>query len=41
MREALSQEGHEVVAVESGSEAISLLNQEDFDCVLLDVRMPP
>jgi DNA-binding NtrC family response regulator len=40
LREALSKEGHEVVTAETGMEAISMLGKDNYDCVLLDVRMP-
>ena len=32
--------GHDVAAVENGSEALAALEKEDFDLVLMDVEMP-
>lgn len=32
--------GHKVTAVESGSEALELLREEHFDCILMDIQMP-
>jgi len=40
LREALVKEGHEVVTAENGAEAVALLGENSFDCVLLDIRMP-
>ena len=37
---AVNSLGHDVVQVESGSEAIDLANTEDFDTILLDIIMP-
>lgn len=39
-RDALEDEGHEVVLARSGSEALSMLNTYDFDLVLTDMNMP-
>ncbi len=36
----LVNEGHEVIDVDSGIEAINQLNQTDFDLVLMDISMP-
>jgi PAS domain S-box-containing protein len=36
----LSKLGHEVACVESGEEALKLLGEEAFDCVLMDIQMP-
>ncbi|GAB4151727.1 MAG: sigma-54 dependent transcriptional regulator [Planctomycetota bacterium] len=36
----LEAEGHEVVRVGDGKEAIELLGQRSFDCVITDVRLP-
>lgn len=36
----LRKEGHEVVAVENGYEALKILDERAFDLVLLDVMMP-
>ncbi len=40
LREALAKEGYEVVTAESGAEALTLAAGDQFDCVLLDIRMP-
>jgi two-component system, sensor histidine kinase len=32
--------GHKVTCVEGGAEAIAIVEQTDFDVVLMDVRMP-
>lgn len=39
-RGLLAKQGHSAVAVSSGSEALSALQQQDFDLVLMDVQMP-
>jgi CheY-like chemotaxis protein len=36
----LEERGHRVTAVENGAEAVKLLEQEEFDLVLMDDRMP-
>ncbi len=36
----LSREGHKVVVVQNGVEAIKLLNSKGFDLVLCDLVMP-
>ncbi|KAB1441628.1 response regulator [Pseudodesulfovibrio senegalensis] len=36
----LEKQGHAVVAASSGREALSVLRQEEVDCVLMDVNMP-
>lgn len=36
----LEKRGHKVLAVNNGKEAINLLEREDFDVVLMDIRMP-
>jgi CheY-like chemotaxis protein len=36
----LSRAGHAVVCVENGAEAVSAAAAEDFDVILMDVRMP-
>lgn len=38
--EILSDEGHEVVGVESGSKGLAVLKNEPFDILLTDLRMP-
>ena len=40
LAEILRLEGYDVTAVESGGSALSLLNEQDIDLVLLDIRMP-
>jgi len=40
VRHALTQRGHEVRTAGNGKEAMALLGQEEFDVVLLDLRMP-
>ena len=40
VRHALTQRGHEVRTSGNGKEAMTLLGQEEFDVVLLDLRMP-
>jgi DNA-binding NtrC family response regulator len=37
---ALGKLGHEVVTTESGEVALSLLRQEHFDCLVVDLRIP-
>jgi len=36
----LRDQGYEIQSVQSGKEAIDLICHEDFDCVLMDIRMP-
>ncbi len=36
----LSKQGHEVIAVESGTEALTVLDERDVDLVLTDLRLP-
>jgi len=38
--EALSDENYEVIAVDDGIKAVDKAQKDNFDCVLLDVRMP-
>ena len=40
LREALAKEGYDIMTAESGAEAVEVLGQSHFDCVLLDIRMP-
>jgi CheY-like chemotaxis protein len=39
-RELLESYGIKVVVAENGEEAIALLGEEQFDCVLMDIQMP-
>ncbi|MBQ1492540.1 MAG: response regulator transcription factor [Blautia sp.] len=36
----LTHEGHEMVPAYDGEEAISLLSQDSYDCIILDIMMP-
>jgi PAS domain S-box-containing protein len=36
----LSKAGHEVVLAEDGGRAVEILENRDFDCVLMDIQMP-
>ncbi len=38
--DALRDAGHELVGVSSGDEALRQLKEEEFDCVVSDIRMP-
>ncbi|MBW2122357.1 MAG: sigma-54-dependent Fis family transcriptional regulator, partial [Deltaproteobacteria bacterium] len=38
--EAMGKEGYEALVVSTGEEALSRLNHEDFDLVILDLRLP-
>lgn len=38
--EALRSDGYEVLTASSGEEALELLSEQSFDCILLDVMMP-
>lgn len=40
IKKSLEAEGHTVKTAEDGEKAISILNDETFDCILLDVIMP-
>ncbi|WP_051330011.1 response regulator [Niveispirillum irakense] len=40
LRLVLEEEGHEVVALQSGLEAAHRVLQESFDCVIVDLHMP-
>jgi len=39
-KETLEELGHRVIATESGSEGLELVQQRDFDLVFLDLKMP-
>ncbi len=39
-KETLEELGHRVIATENGSEALELVEQQDFDLVFLDLKMP-
>ncbi|MFW6005696.1 MAG: response regulator, partial [Desulfonatronovibrionaceae bacterium] len=36
----LEKDGHEVVIAGDGKQAVDLLRQQDYDCVLMDIQMP-
>lgn len=40
LSETLKDEGYEIVEVTNGDEAVKEVKKSDFDCVLMDVRMP-
>jgi two-component system nitrogen regulation response regulator GlnG len=40
LREALSDEGHEITEVDNGEDALRALTERDFDVAFLDIRMP-
>jgi len=40
LRRLLEQNGHEVVTVHNGREAVEALRQQEFDVVLMDIQMP-
>jgi Response regulator containing CheY-like receiver, AAA-type ATPase, and DNA-binding domains len=40
LSETLKDEGYEIIEVTNGDEAVKEVKKSDFDCVLLDVRMP-
>ncbi len=40
LNEVLSEEGHEVEIVENGDDALERLGSEDYDVILLDIKLP-
>ena len=40
LTEALSEEGHEVEAIDNGEDALDKLESEDYNVILLDIKMP-
>ncbi len=40
LTDALKGAGHEVVAVENGTEALTATERQSFDCLITDIRMP-
>jgi len=40
LSETLKDEGYEIIEVTNGDEAVKEVKKSDFDCVLMDVRMP-
>jgi len=40
LSETLKDEGYEIIEVTNGEEAVKEVKKSDFDCVLMDVRMP-
>ena len=40
LKKYLSKEGFRVITVMSGEEAINSINNEDFDLIISDIRMP-
>lgn len=40
MQRLLEKAGHEVVLAENGQQAVDLYNEQSFDCILMDVKMP-
>jgi CheY-like chemotaxis protein len=39
-RQVLEDNGHDVISADDGEEALALLSLQDFDVVVLDMRMP-
>ncbi|MFC1965882.1 response regulator [Chloroflexota bacterium] len=40
LSEMLSEEGHKVVVIDNGNDALEKLGSEDFDVILLDIKLP-
>ena len=40
IQKLLQNDGHQVTVAENGKEALEMLDQNDFDCVLMDIQMP-
>ena len=40
LSEILSEEGHKVVLIDNGNDALEKLGSEDFDVILLDIKLP-
>lgn len=40
MRDALTRYGHKVTCVESGVDAVNMLQKDKFDIIFMDIRMP-
>jgi signal transduction histidine kinase/ActR/RegA family two-component response regulator len=36
----LKDDGHVVIGVKNGQEAVDMIDRDDFDCILLDIQMP-
>ena len=36
----LKDDGHVVTGVKNGQEAVNMVDQDDFDCILMDIQMP-
>lgn len=40
MKVMLEKMGHNVVLADNGQEAVGLIQEQDFDCILMDIQMP-
>jgi len=40
MKVMLEKMGHSVVLADNGQEAVDLIQEQDFDCILMDIQMP-
>ena len=40
MRRILEKQGHNVVLANNGQEAVDLFQEQNFDCILMDIQMP-
>ena len=40
VRKLLEKSGHEVMVAEDGAQALDLLQEHEFDCIFMDIRMP-